>query len=121
MDISMPEFKECVAEIEVQDVQQTGLQFTWNQKPKGTDGILKKLDRIMENLVFNDVFMGAHAIFKPYRISDHSPVVLNIPAHVKVKPKPFKFSNILTQHVRFKEVVYEGWSFHVSGFLCSKL
>ncbi|GJY13470.1 putative reverse transcriptase domain-containing protein [Tanacetum coccineum] len=90
--------------------EQTGLQFTWNQKPKGTDGILKKLDRIMENLVFNDVFMGAHAIFKPYRISDHSPVVLNIPAHVKVKPKPFKFSNILTQHVRFKEVVYEGWS-----------
>nr|GEU39677.1 putative RNA-directed DNA polymerase, eukaryota, reverse transcriptase zinc-binding domain protein [Tanacetum cinerariifolium] len=65
------------------DVQCTGLQFTWNQKSKGRDGVLKKLDRILANLEFYDGFVGAHANFKPYRISDHSPAVLNIPTNVK--------------------------------------
>ncbi|GJQ99754.1 putative reverse transcriptase domain-containing protein [Tanacetum coccineum] len=45
IDISMREFKECIDNIEVMDVQSTGLKFTWTQKPKGIDGVLKKLDR----------------------------------------------------------------------------
>ncbi|GKB17442.1 hypothetical protein Tco_0851365 [Tanacetum coccineum] len=76
IDISMREFCNCVEDIEVMDVQHMGLQFNWSQKPKGTNGILKKIDRIMANLAFNDQFAGAHAIFKPYRISDHSPSVV---------------------------------------------
>ncbi|GJX13352.1 hypothetical protein Tco_0205110 [Tanacetum coccineum] len=79
IDISMREFKECVADIEVLDVQKSSLMFTWSQKPKGRNRILKKLDRVMANLKFNDSFVGAHAVFKPYRVSDHSPSVLNIP------------------------------------------
>ncbi|GKF30999.1 hypothetical protein Tco_0100797, partial [Tanacetum coccineum] len=47
MDISMREFRECVEEIELMDVPRSGLQFTWNQNPQGTNGILKKLDRVM--------------------------------------------------------------------------
>ncbi|GJW63827.1 hypothetical protein Tco_0115711 [Tanacetum coccineum] len=116
MDISMREFKECVEEIEVTDVQCIRVQFTWNQKPKGRDGVLKKLDRILANLEFYDGFMGAHAIFKPYRISDHSPSVLNIPTNVKVKSKPFKFYNVLCFNDRFNGVVKEGWATRVSGF-----
>nr|GEU40024.1 hypothetical protein [Tanacetum cinerariifolium] len=116
LDITMREFKECVNTMEVMDVQRTGLHFTWNQKPKGKDGILRKLDRILANLEFQDRFVGAHAIFKPYRISDHSPSVLYIPSIVKVKPNHFKFFNVSILDKRFKDVVREGWSSHVSGF-----
>ncbi|GJV91873.1 hypothetical protein Tco_1539686 [Tanacetum coccineum] len=112
IDIAMREFKDCVNNIEVLDVQNTGLQFTWNQKPKGTDGILKKLDRVMANMTFVNDFAGSHAIFKPYRNSDHSPSVLCIPTATKVKPKPFKFFNVLIKHDRFKEVVNEAWNYH---------
>ncbi|GJS87451.1 hypothetical protein Tco_0770087 [Tanacetum coccineum] len=100
----MREFKECVEEIKVMDIQNSGLQFTWSQKPKGNDGLLKKIDRIMVNLDFNDSFAGAHAIFKPYRISDHSPSILNIPTVTKPKPKPFKFYNLITCHEQFKQL-----------------
>nr|GEU47038.1 hypothetical protein [Tanacetum cinerariifolium] len=82
IDISMREFKECVDNIEVMDIQKT----------------------------------GGHAIFQPYRISDHSPAVLCLPTTVKAKPKPFKFLNILIQNSRFKQVVMEGWNRDVSGF-----
>ncbi|GKD87619.1 RNA-directed DNA polymerase, eukaryota, reverse transcriptase zinc-binding domain protein [Tanacetum coccineum] len=61
IDISMREFKECVDDIEVLDVQKSSLMFTWSQKPKGRNGILKKLDRVMSNLAFTDSFVGAHA------------------------------------------------------------
>ncbi|GKB18900.1 sodium/hydrogen exchanger 6 [Tanacetum coccineum] len=80
---SIRNFKECVQAMEVLDVNCTGLHFTWNQKPKGFNGILKKIDKIMGNIQFNDDFSGSFAIFQPYRISDHSPYVLRIPMVVK--------------------------------------
>ncbi|GKC87145.1 hypothetical protein Tco_1147794, partial [Tanacetum coccineum] len=79
INTGMRDFQECVEDMEVADVNSTGLKFTWNQKPKGNDGILKKIDRIMANLEFNSMFMGACAVFQPYRISDHSPAVLRLP------------------------------------------
>ncbi|GKD71866.1 hypothetical protein Tco_1325956, partial [Tanacetum coccineum] len=115
-DISMREFKECVEEIKVMDVVRTGLQFTWNQKPKGNDGILKKIDRIMGNLEFNDTFLGAHAIFMPYRIPDHALAILKIPLLTKMEQRPFKFTNLLVHDDSFKSVVQEGWSMQVSEF-----
>ncbi|GJT49871.1 sodium/hydrogen exchanger 6 [Tanacetum coccineum] len=78
-NIAMREFKECVQNIEVMDVNCTGLHFTWIQKPKGSNGILKNIDRIMGNLQFNDEFPGSFTIFQPYQILDHSPCVLRIP------------------------------------------
>ncbi|GJY33021.1 hypothetical protein Tco_0417490 [Tanacetum coccineum] len=116
IDISMREFKDYVKDIEVTDVPHSGLQFTWNQKPKGCDGIFKKIDRVMANLEFSDVFVGSYALFQPYRIFDHSHAILKIPMHVRADPKPFKFPNILTLNDRFKQVVQAGWSIHVSGF-----
>nr|GEW10125.1 RNA-directed DNA polymerase, eukaryota, reverse transcriptase zinc-binding domain protein [Tanacetum cinerariifolium] len=90
--------------IAMREFKNFGLQFTWNQKPKGFDGILKKLDRVLGNLEFSDAFRDAHAVFHPYRMSDHSLAILMIPGSVTTKPKPFKFSNILMQHARFNEV-----------------
>nr|GEY19893.1 hypothetical protein [Tanacetum cinerariifolium] len=116
IDISMREFKECVEDLEILDVQYSGLQFTWTQKPKGNEGLLKKIDRVMANLKFNDVFAGSHAIFKPYRNSDHAPSVLCISSIIKPKPKPFKFYNLFTSNDNFKRVVLEGWSKYVSEF-----
>ncbi|GJV04201.1 hypothetical protein Tco_1337770 [Tanacetum coccineum] len=76
IDVLCGEVLECVEEIYIMELQSSELKYTWNQKPKGVDGILKKIDRIMANLEFFDVFPGGHAIFQPYRISDHSPAVL---------------------------------------------
>ncbi|GJT17758.1 hypothetical protein Tco_0876464 [Tanacetum coccineum] len=77
MDSAMCDFKDYVKDIEVFDINSFGLHFTWNQKPKGSGGILKKLDQIMGNTDFVDLFPGAYAIFQPYRISDHSPSELD--------------------------------------------
>nr|GEU56368.1 hypothetical protein [Tanacetum cinerariifolium] len=114
--IAMRDFRGCVEEMEMTNVQSMGLYYTWNQKPRGGHGILKKLDRIMENSEFQDRFVGAHAIFKPYRVSGHSPSILCIPTMSKTNPKPFKFFNILTSHEKFLDVVKAEWEHYISGF-----
>ncbi|GJV30013.1 hypothetical protein Tco_1386461 [Tanacetum coccineum] len=116
MDISMREFNDCVDDIKLMDVPRAGLQFTWNQKPHGTDGILKKLNRVMANVAFSNGFVGNYAVFQPYGISDHSPAVLRIPLLNKFSPKPFKFFNVVSTFPWFMEVVKEGWGSHLSGF-----
>ncbi|GJT08973.1 hypothetical protein Tco_0843435 [Tanacetum coccineum] len=60
-------------------------------------------------------------VMDPYRISDHAPAVLLIPTAVKVKSRPFKFTNILVHHNRFKEVVLDGWNMSVSAFRMYKI
>ncbi|GJW33973.1 putative RNA-directed DNA polymerase [Tanacetum coccineum] len=112
IDRGMKDFQECVDSIGVYDVNCTGLRYTWNQKPMGGDGILKKIDRIMANSEFYRVFVVLN-LLQPYRISDHTPAVLRIPMTAAKRPRPFKFYNILVQHDRFAEIVLNGWTENV--------
>ncbi|GKC86534.1 hypothetical protein Tco_1147183 [Tanacetum coccineum] len=111
----MYEFKDCVATIKVMDINQFGLQFTWNQKVKGGSGVLKKLDRVMGNIEFIYAFPRAYAVFQPYRNSDHSPSVLKFPSIVPSKPKPFKFFNFLTHKSNFMVELKNAWSTNIEG------
>ncbi|GJZ36199.1 zf-CCHC domain-containing protein [Tanacetum coccineum] len=56
INISMRAFNDCINKIEIADVNSTGLHCTWNQKPKGETGILKKIDRLMYNINFNNEY-----------------------------------------------------------------
>ncbi|HET7285361.1 MAG TPA: hypothetical protein VFI70_11810 [Nitrososphaeraceae archaeon] len=40
---------------------------------------------------------------------------MRFPKVSKYRPKPFKFSNVLVHHDKFKETVAEGWSLEVTG------
>ncbi|GKA19305.1 hypothetical protein Tco_0699220 [Tanacetum coccineum] len=71
--------------IELVDVNSTGLHYTWNQKPKGETGILKKIDSVMSNIDFNNEYSGSYAIFQPYRISDHASAILKIQKKMEVQ------------------------------------
>ncbi|GJV77614.1 hypothetical protein Tco_1509198 [Tanacetum coccineum] len=108
VDTAMRDFQDCIKAIEVADVNCSGLRFTWNQNPRGEDGVLKKIDRIMANLEFNELFVGSSALFQPYRTSDHSPAILRIPLNSVIKPRLFKFTNVLVHNPRFKEIVSIG-------------
>ncbi|GJR45741.1 RNA-directed DNA polymerase, eukaryota, reverse transcriptase zinc-binding domain protein [Tanacetum coccineum] len=97
---------DCVQRMEVIDVNSSGLHFTWNQKPKGSNGILKKIDMIIGNLQFNDDFSGSFAIFQPYRILDHSSCVLRIPKVVKrLKGLKSLFHKLLHTHGNLNDQV----------------
>ncbi|KAK1414742.1 hypothetical protein QVD17_30493 [Tagetes erecta] len=115
IDLGVKEFRECVRNIEVLDINSSGLQFTWTQKPKEGTGILKKIDRVMGNLSFINLFPNAHALFQPYRVSDHSPCILKFEVVKKKKARSFKFANFLVFKKDFKKVVALEWQKEVAG------
>nr|GFA44405.1 hypothetical protein [Tanacetum cinerariifolium] len=108
----MMEFKDCISQVEVEDLSSAGLHYTWTKnlhKVKLGDysGILKKLDRVLINEDFISKFPQAHAIFMPYLIYDHSPALLIIPNGMKRKKKSFKFANYITEKEDFGKIVEE--------------
>nr|XP_043639236.1 uncharacterized protein LOC122610306 [Erigeron canadensis] len=70
----------------------------------------------MGNIHFITEFPSAHAIFQPYRVSDHAPCILKFPGMTRDKPKPFKFLNFLVHKAGFKEEVAKAWDAHLEGF-----
>ncbi|XP_071714140.1 uncharacterized protein [Rutidosis leptorrhynchoides] len=119
--LPMREFKECGDQLCMTDVNRTGLQFTWNQRPNSTSGILKKINRIMANDFFLQDYPDAFAIFQPFRNSDHSPSILRLPKAVGSKRKPFCFSNHVAFHEDFLNVVDTGWRSEVEGHKMYKI
>ncbi|KAJ9535280.1 hypothetical protein OSB04_un001622 [Centaurea solstitialis] len=116
---AMNDFRECLNGADLFDLNQTGLKFTWIQKPLASSscGLLKKLDRILCNLGFLELFPLAAASFLPYGLSDHSPAVLSVSFGVRVKAKSFKFNNHLVDSPDFLSVVENCWSKKVEGCL----
>jgi hypothetical protein len=115
MDVGMHDLKNCIDILEVSDVKGLGFQFTWSKKPKEGTGILKKLDRVMANSSFIDLFPAASVVFLPYRISDHCLCVLKIPIIGRPKQKPFKFANFLATKPGFKDIVTKAWAVEIHG------
>ncbi|GJV82914.1 hypothetical protein Tco_1522812 [Tanacetum coccineum] len=124
MDSAMCDFKDCVNNIEVVDINSFGLHFKWNQKPKGRDGVLKKLDPIMGNIDFVEVFPGAHAIFQPYRLSDHSPYcgLLHVPGCPEIEAFEKTISKLKLLKKPFRNLMHnQGRGVYVQAFNNAKL
>ncbi|KAJ9536545.1 hypothetical protein OSB04_un000297 [Centaurea solstitialis] len=118
---SMEDFYACIEDIEVLDVSYTGIHYTWTQKPRGGDGLLRKLDRIMANTEFLGRFDGSLVSFNPRGLSDHAFGVLDIKVLKRKKNRGFKFDNHITEHDDFLEVVAMEWSYPVYGSFMHKL
>ncbi|GJR54008.1 kinase-like domain, phloem protein 2-like protein [Tanacetum coccineum] len=120
MSSDMYDFRDCVNNIEVEDLVSSGLFFTWTKnlfkvKAGDSSGVLKKLDTIMGDEDFIDKFPHAHAMFLPYLISDHSPNVLIIPNVIEKKRKTFKFANFTADKKEFIPTVSRIWGKEYEG------
>ncbi|KAJ9535674.1 hypothetical protein OSB04_un001171 [Centaurea solstitialis] len=117
----MEDFYHCVEDIEVLDVTYTGIHYTWIQKPKGGDGLHRKLDRIMANTDFMDLFNGTSVMFHPQGISDHALGILSIDVGLRKKSKGFKFDNFMADDENFIRIVENEWGRQVFGSFMHRL
>ncbi|XP_071695024.1 uncharacterized protein [Rutidosis leptorrhynchoides] len=119
VDREMINFRDCVEQIEMDDLNHSGFHFTWVQKPHATGpnkGILTKLDKVMCNNAFISKYPKAFVEFLPNMKSDLCPMLLSIPNMDRKKVKPFRFSNHLASKEEFLPLVTEVWSKSVPGF-----
>ncbi|GKE11414.1 RNA-directed DNA polymerase, eukaryota, reverse transcriptase zinc-binding domain protein, partial [Tanacetum coccineum] len=104
----MIEFQECLEHIEVEDINCSGIHFTWVQSRQNPNsGILKKIDRELGNVKFMSKFPNSHALFLPHLTFDHSPAVLIFPKVMNKNHKAFRFSNFIADKPDFLSIVQE--------------
>ncbi|GJW64183.1 hypothetical protein Tco_0116067 [Tanacetum coccineum] len=112
----MIEFQECLEHIEVEDINCSGIHFTWVQSRQNPNsGILKKIDRELGNVKFMSKFPNSHALFLPHLTFDHSPAVLIFPKVMNKNHKAFRRQRWKSEYKRAQ--VAEQFVNHFQNFL----
>lgn len=104
----MEEFKECLDECLLSDMDIRGTFFSWSNK-RPEDPILRKLDRVLCSDRWRDSYPEAVSIFEAPGDSDHSPAVVTFSEIASVRKCSFKYFSFLSSHPRFLESMLESW------------
>ncbi|KAJ9536540.1 hypothetical protein OSB04_un000292, partial [Centaurea solstitialis] len=111
----MTDFATCLEDIDTFDVRFQGIHHTWCQKPKEEAGLKRKLDRILANVEFTNLFEDATARFLPRGLSDHSPGILGFTGGQRERRFGFKFDNFLVHDPLFLVTVHRAWNVDIAG------
>ena len=72
------EIVDCMQECGMNDIKCVGNLFTWNNKQHGAARVFSKLDRIMGNVAWQNVYSSAEVCFMSEGQFDHCPGLLTV-------------------------------------------
>lgn len=101
----MRDFRECLQQCSLSDLQFSGNTFTWSNSL-----VFKKLDRVLCNEEWLDIFPESVAVFGQPGISDHSPCCTFLDQCKPPQKRPFRFFAHLNHHPDFQALVRSVWS-----------
>ncbi|XP_013632484.1 PREDICTED: uncharacterized protein LOC106337934 [Brassica oleracea var. oleracea] len=104
----MAEFQECLTESNLSDLDIRGTFFSWSNN-RVEDPILRKLDRVLCNEKWREVFPDAISIFEAPGDSDHSPAVVRFTHVPEIRKCSFKYFSFISTHPKFLEELMKSW------------
>ncbi|KAL3361773.1 hypothetical protein AABB24_014579 [Solanum stoloniferum] len=93
----------------IQDAGFMGNNYTWCNNRDAPNTIWKRLDRVLYNSEWFDLFNKTVVNHLAIASSDHAPLLVDFTNRVEEFQKYFKFLNIWTEHPEFLEVVRKEW------------
>ncbi|XP_013633333.1 PREDICTED: uncharacterized protein LOC106339050 [Brassica oleracea var. oleracea] len=93
-------FNNCLLDSGLSDLNYGGNLFTWWNKQKSAP-VAKKLDRILVNDSWSDLFPNSVAFFDSPDFPDHASMKVVLNSQLVSKKRPFKFFNFLLQNPTF--------------------
>ncbi|XP_058208349.1 uncharacterized protein LOC131321384 [Rhododendron vialii] len=106
---SAGDFNQCIEDIGVEQLNSTGLWFTWSNKRLGHDHSSNRIDRALVNSLWQAEFTKSEAAVLVPGVSDHCPIIVAILPY-KGGRKPFKFFNFWMNHKEFSSILSQSWS-----------
>lgn len=103
----MVDFEEFLQETGITEVQMRGPYYTWSNKSLGSAQTSSRLDRVLANTKWLELYAETEVKVCVPGISDHSPQ-LSLPGHVKTGGRPFKFLHYMADHSQFEHITTEG-------------
>ncbi|XP_010685067.1 uncharacterized protein LOC104899550 [Beta vulgaris subsp. vulgaris] len=110
-------FRNCMRGSGLNEHKTTGAKFTWSNKQEGGDRVYSRIDRVIANDEWDEVFRNAIVKFLPECIFDHSPCVISFEKDECHKPKAFRFFNMWTHAEEFMDKIQEVWREGIDGVL----
>ncbi|XP_038996529.1 uncharacterized protein LOC120121165 [Hibiscus syriacus] len=111
----MIDFQEVTHELDLQDHPFIGPLFTWSNKQTNTF-LARKLDRVLVNPTWINVFQKSFVEFLAPGVSDHCMAFTWLDKEIPTnRPKPFKFFNFWTLHPNFLREFNQSWQTEFHG------
>ncbi|KAH0666513.1 hypothetical protein KY285_027719 [Solanum tuberosum] len=102
-------FAECLNASGLADISFSGNPFTWWNSRVDGECIFKRLDRVVVNNLFLDLYGNLWVQHLARTGSDHAPLQLTCGASKGNIVKPFRFLKFWTEREDFKKVVEQNW------------
>ncbi|KAI0498287.1 hypothetical protein KFK09_021528 [Dendrobium nobile] len=102
---SMDDFNDMIMNCNLIDIGFTGNKFTWNR-----GHIWQRLDRVLFNNAWINVFNSTKVVHLSRTLSDHSPLLINVNYNSAGFNSRFRFQNMWLSHESFINVVQNNWS-----------
>lgn len=109
------DFINCIEDCGVQDVGFVGNTHTWYNNRDAPDTIWKRLDRVLYNSEWFDLFNKTYVTHLARTCSDHTPLLVQFSNCEDEFSRYFKFLNTWTDHPQFHDVVKKVWEEECHG------
>lgn len=102
-------FLDCVSNSALGHIKTVSSLFTWTNKRASTL-IHKRLDRMLGNKEWFNLFSEAVVVVKNRGLMDHCPLLCTIPLQLEKIRKSFQFQNYMTEVNGFLDSVSKAWA-----------
>ncbi|OIT24755.1 hypothetical protein A4A49_28383 [Nicotiana attenuata] len=103
------DFISCLSDCELQDGGYVGTSFTWSDNIDPPNTIWKRLDRLVYNTEWFDLFGGTSVTHMSRSCSDHSPLLIACGSNPPEQVRYFKFLNFWVDHEEYLNVIQQSW------------
>ncbi|KAI0493539.1 hypothetical protein KFK09_023657 [Dendrobium nobile] len=101
---SMEDFNDMIMNCNLIDIGFIGNKFTWNRCH-----LWQRLDRVLFNNAWVNVFNASKVVHLSRTLSDHSPLLINVNCTRVGLHSRFRFQNMWLTHDSFLNVVHNNW------------
>lgn len=112
--VRFQEEKMCVCVCGLSDRKIAGVAWTWTNKQQ-TNAIACKLNRVLVNDPWYDLYPNSYAITQKLILNDHAPILLSLVSLSVPRSRRFKYFSNWNVMLGFLDVILEAWQIPIKG------
>ncbi|KAF5480638.1 hypothetical protein F2P56_001374 [Juglans regia] len=109
------EFNACIQHCGLLDLPYVRNRLSWCNGRLGVRCIWARLDRVLVNMTFINLWGDVHVEYLPRSSSDHLPMVVSLCREQSMVARPFRFQCMWGTHEGFLPLVKEVWYVFIDG------
>ncbi|XP_056688152.1 uncharacterized protein [Spinacia oleracea] len=104
----------CFSNCAIEDFKTADCFYAWTNTQEGSHRVMSKIDRVVANQLWLDMFSDVVENFLPEGSFVHCPAIIRTYNH-DGSHKPFRFYNMWCNSPQFDEIVQQAWRVDITG------